>query len=144
MTGATRGAVAPLVSAIQPNAVDQARVAALNMAGGDVMHPGALALNVLDTLGLVSTSFGQWEGVVGGQGVELSDPARFRYLSLQFEGDVLVGATSIGMTQQVGVLRGLIQGQVALGAWKDILLKEPLRVTEAYLGAAQKPAVLAS
>ena len=41
---------AHLVSAIQPNAVDQARVAALNMAGKDVRLPGVLAINVLDTL----------------------------------------------------------------------------------------------
>ena len=31
---------AHLVSAIQPNAVDQARVAAINMAGGDARMPG--------------------------------------------------------------------------------------------------------
>ncbi len=53
---------AHLVSAIQPNAADQARVAALNMAGQDVRLPGVLAINVLDTLGLVSSSFGQWWG----------------------------------------------------------------------------------
>jgi NADPH-dependent 2,4-dienoyl-CoA reductase/sulfur reductase-like enzyme len=50
---------AHLVSAIQPNAADQARVAALNVAGQDVRIPGVLAIDVLDTLGLVSSSFGQ-------------------------------------------------------------------------------------
>ena len=54
--------------AIQPTAVEQARVAALNMAGRDAVSPGALAMNVLDTLGLVSTSFGQWHGVPHAQG----------------------------------------------------------------------------
>ena len=53
---------AHLVAAIQPNAADQARVAALNMAGRDVRLPGVLAINVLDTLGLISSSFGQWWG----------------------------------------------------------------------------------
>ena len=59
---------AHLVSAIQPNAVDQARVAAINMAGGDARMPGVLAINVLDTLGLISSSFGQWWGGEGTQG----------------------------------------------------------------------------
>ena len=105
----------PMVSAIQPNAVDQARIAALNMAGKSAEHAGVLAINVLDTLGLISSSFGQWEGVDGGEGVELSEPKLNRYISLQFKDDVLVGATSVGLTQHVGVLRGLIQGEVNLG-----------------------------
>ena len=132
----------PMVSAIQPNAVDQARIAALNMAGKSAEHAGVLAINVLDTLGLISSSFGQWEGVDGGEGVELSEPKLSRYISLQFKDDVLVGATSVGLTQHVGVLRGLIQGEVNLGEWKDILMEEPLRVMDAYLACAQQPMVL--
>lgn len=132
----------PMVSAIQPNAADQARIAALNMAGKSVEHAGVLAINVLDTLGLISSSFGQWEGVEGGEGVELSEPKYNRYISLQFKNDVLVGATSVGLTQHVGVLRGLIQGQVSLGEWKDVLMDEPLKVMDAYLACAQKPLVL--
>jgi hypothetical protein len=37
----------------------------------------------------------------------------------------------------VGVLRGLVEGQVHLGAWKRRLLEDPTCVMEAYLGAAQ-------
>ncbi|MBL8437532.1 MAG: NAD(P)/FAD-dependent oxidoreductase [Zoogloeaceae bacterium] len=127
----------PLVSAIQPNAADQARVAALNMAGGDAHLPGVLPINVLATLGLISTSFGQWWGEEGEQGVEMVDEERFRYLSLQFKGDVLIGATSIGLTDHVGALRGLIQGRLHLGAWKDRLLENPLGFFEAYVSATQ-------
>ena len=128
---------AHLVSAIQPNAADQARIAAINMAGGHANLPGVLAINVLDTLGLISTSFGQWWGEPGEDGVEQVDEAAYRYLSLQFKGDVLIGATSIGMTQHVGALRGLIQGKYALGPWKATLLEAPQRFFEAYLAATQ-------
>ena len=99
--------------------------------------PGVLAINVLDTLGLISTSFGQWWGEPGEDGVEQVDEAAYRYLSLQFKGDVLIGATSIGMTQHVGALRGLIQGKLALGPWKNVLLEAPQRFFEAYLDATQ-------
>ena len=112
---------AHLVSAIQPNAADQARVAALNMADQDVRLPGVLAINVLDTLGLISSSFGQWWGAEESDGVELVDADHFRYLSLQFDQDVLIGATAIGLTQHVGVLRGLIQNKTPLGHWKRVL-----------------------
>jgi NAD(P)H-nitrite reductase large subunit len=134
---------APMVSAIQPNAADTARIAALNMAGKSTEHQGILAINVLDTLGLISSSFGAWEGLEGGEGVEYADAKAHKYISLQFKDDVLVGATSVGLTQHVGVLRGLIQGKVKLGArWKAELMNDPLRVTEAYLACAQKPGVL--
>jgi NAD(P)H-nitrite reductase large subunit len=128
------------MNAIQPNAVEQARVAALNMAGKRVESHGNMALNVLDTLGLVSSSFGQWWGEKGGQSAELVDEGAFRYLCLQFKGDVLIGATSIGLTEGVGVLRGLIEGRVRLGPWKDRLLAEPLRFPDAYLARAQAAA----
>ncbi|MCB1887180.1 MAG: FAD-dependent oxidoreductase, partial [Rhodocyclaceae bacterium] len=132
---------AHLVSAIQPNAVDQARVAAINMAGGNAHMPGVLAINVLDTLGLISSSFGQWWGGEGTQGVERVDEAAFRYISLQFRDDVLVGATSIGLTDHVGALRGLIQGQLHLGVWRDRLLANPFAFFEAYVANTQPVAL---
>jgi NAD(P)H-nitrite reductase large subunit len=127
----------PFVNAIQPDAVEQARGAALGMLGRPIRSSGALAFNVLDTLGLVSTSFGQWGGVTGGQAVEDVDEKAFRYLSLQFERDVLVGATAIGLTQHVGALRGLIQGRIRLGEWKERLLEAPGRFVEAYVARSQ-------
>ncbi len=127
----------PLVSAIQPNAADQARVAAVNMTGGNALLPGVLPINVLATLGLISTSFGQWWGMEGGDNVEHCDDEHSHYVSLQFKDDVLVGATSVGITQHVGVLRGLIQSRIKLGAWKDILMHSPTRFMEAYLGINQ-------
>ena len=128
-----------LVAAIQPNAADQARVAALNMAGQPARMKGVLAINVLDSLGMISSSFGEWQGVPGGEGVEQADEAKGRYLSLQFDGEVLVGATAIGWTEHVGVLRGLIQAKTRLGEWKQTLLQTPTRFVEAYL-ACQRPA----
>ncbi len=128
------------INAIQPNAVEQARIAAINMAGGDSQFIGSLAINVLDTLGLISSSFGQWQGVDGGSGVELFDDVAYRYLSLQFRDDVLIGATAIGMTDHIGALRGLIQGRVRLGVWKDRLLADPGNFMAAYLATAQAAA----
>jgi NAD(P)H-nitrite reductase large subunit len=126
-----------MVSAIQPNAADQARVAALNMAGQHAVLPGVTQINVLDTLGLVSASFGDWQGVPGGEHVELTDRKAGRHLSLQFREDVMVGCNSIGWTEHVGVLRGLVEGQVKLGPWKDHLKNDPTRLMEAYIASAQ-------
>lgn len=125
------------VQAIQPTAADHGRIAAMNMSGKDTVHQGCVNMNVLDTLGLISSSYGLWMGVDGGESVNLCDNERFRYMSLQFEDDVLVGAQSLGLTQHVGVLRGLIQTKLKLGKWKDHLLKDPTRIMEAYLANTQ-------
>jgi len=132
-----------VVSAIQPNAAEQARVAALNMvafACGQALTAelkGVTQINVLDTLGLISSSFGDWQGVPGGEHVELTDKAQGRHLSLQFKDDVLVGCNSVGWTEHVGVMRGLVEGQVKLGAWKDRLMNDPTQLMQAYLASAQ-------
>jgi len=76
-------------------------------------------------------------GVEGGDHAELLDEKRFRYLRLEFKDDVLVGANSLGLTQHVGVLRGLIQSRAHLGEWKEHLRRDPTRIMEAYLARAQ-------
>ena len=126
-----------IVSAIQPNAAEQARVAALNMVGQSACLKGVTQINVLDTLGMISTSFGNWEGVPGGEHAELTDKAARRHLSLQFDGDVLVGCNSVGWTHHVGVMRGLVEGQIKLGPWKEELQRDPTQLMQAYLASAQ-------
>jgi len=132
-----------IVSAIQPNAAEQARVAGANMVAfargqmAQALLKGVTQINVLDTLGLISSSFGDWQGVPGGEHAELTDKAAGRHLSLQFKDDVLIGCNSVGWTDHVGVMRGLVEGQVKLGDWKDKLLRDPTLLMEAYLASAQ-------
>ena len=126
----------PQVHAIQPTASEHGRVAARNMAGHETPFRGSLSMNVLNTLGLVSSSFGLWDGV-GGERAEIVDHDRFRYLRLEFDGDFLVGALALGLTQHVGVLRGLIQTRVNLGRCKPALLRDPHQVMHVYLDRTQ-------
>jgi NADPH-dependent 2,4-dienoyl-CoA reductase/sulfur reductase-like enzyme len=129
------------IHAIQPTAVEQGRIAALNMAGRETGYRGSLSMNVLNTLGLISSSFGLWMGVEGGDQVEAVDNERFQYLRLAFEDDVVVGALALGLTQHVGVIRGLVQSRVRLGHWKDELMRDPHKVMDAYLACTQDTAV---
>jgi NAD(P)H-nitrite reductase large subunit len=124
------------LNAIQPNAVEQGRIAALNMAGRPARFKGSFVFNVLTTLGLVSSSFGEWQGVSGGESAEVLDESRYRYLNLHFDGDRLIGANCVGFSEHVGALRGLIEGRLRLGAWKQRLLNEPAQIMKAYLSAA--------
>ena len=129
-----------IVSAIQPNAAEQARVAALNMVGQPATLRGVTQINVLDTLGLISASFGDWQGQPGGQHAELTDVRAGRHLSLQFDGERLVGCNSVGWTEHVGAMRGLVEGQIPLGEWKQRLIEDPTQLMAAYLATAQAQA----
>jgi len=126
-----------VVSAIQPNAADQGHCAAINMIGRQHALTCVTQINVLDTLGLISCSFGNWEGVAGGDHVEQQDEANHKMVRLEFDGEVLVGANAIGLTENVGVLRGLIQSRAKLGGWKKRLMADPLALSETYLACVQ-------
>ncbi len=126
----------PDMLAIQPVAVEHGRIAGLNMAGVRTRHRGSLNMNVLETMGLISSSFGLWQGVPGGDTARLVDEAGYKYLKLNFEGDQLVGAQCVGLTEHVGMLRGLIQTGVHLGEWKQRLMENPERLREAYIATA--------
>ena len=94
-------------------------------------------MNVLDTMGLISGSFGRWQGVEGGNSSELVDEENYKYINLQFDDDRLIGALTLGHTDHVGVVRGLIQSQVKLGSWKNKLIEDPSQFMNAYLAKTQ-------
>jgi len=122
------------VHAIQPTAADHGTVTGKNMVkDNSSFYKGSLEMNILSTLDLISTSYGTWEGVEGGEHSELVDPERYRYIRLQFKDDILVGANTLGITQNIGSLRGLIQSKSKLGVWKERLMENPLNFMDAYV-----------
>lgn len=127
-----------IISGVQPNAADQAYCAALNMTGKHAFQRGVRQIDVIDTMGLISSSFGNWQGVRGGQWVEMADERNFRYLRLEFFKDVLIGCNAVGVTEHAAILRSLIQNHVHLGEWKDRLLQDPTRLKEAYVACVQQ------
>lgn len=125
------------VLAIQPVCVEHGHIAAINMSRGNTYrHRGSVNMNVLDTVGLISCSFGAWDGVEGGDTAEINKPEQHRYLNLQFKDDVLVGASSVGYKDHIGVLQGLISSQIHLGEWKERLKENPEQFTKAYIASS--------
>jgi hypothetical protein len=58
--------------------------------------------------------------------------------NLQFDGDCLIGASTVGKTQHIGVLRGLIESKIQLGPWKQRLQDDPTCIMEAYVASTQE------
>ena len=119
--------------AIQPVAVEQAVIAAKNMAGIEAEYHCALPMNVLETLGLITTSFGRHDGLEEGARATLLDEDKWRYIRLEFNDGKLIGAQTVGHVNMAGCLRGLIQGKMPLGPWEDVLKTQPHRIAEAYV-----------
>ena len=67
----------------------------------------------------------------------MCDADAYRYLRLEFDGDRLAGVQAVGFTDHIGVARGLIETKIRLGRWKDVLMKSPERLAEAYVACAQ-------
>jgi NAD(P)H-nitrite reductase large subunit len=129
----------PAVHAIQPTAVDHGRVAGANMAGQQVRYPGSLLMNILDACGLQCVSFGRWGEAA--EDMTIRNPDRPVYRRLLWTGDRITGAVfvgpanEVGMLNDVGMVKGIIQTQTPLGDWKEFLRENPFDVRRPYIAA---------
>jgi NAD(P)H-nitrite reductase large subunit len=130
----------PDVHAIEPTAMEHGRVVGANMAGRDVAYRGSLLMNIVEVCHLDVASFGRWDD----PGAELMlavDPDRPAYRKLLWHGDRLTGAMILGAsddiwtTNDVGMLKGLVQAGISLGPWKEALRRNPFDVKRAFVAS---------
>ena len=130
----------PDVHAIEPTAMEHGRVAGANMAGRDVAYRGSLLMNILDVCHLDVASFGRWDDP-GAEVMTAVRPERQGYRKLLWRGDRLTGAMILGRaedvwtTNDVGMLKGLVQSGTPLGPWKAHLARHPFDVKSAFVAA---------
>src|SRR5439155_22733125 len=126
------------VHAIEPTAQEHGRIVGANMAGKDVRYRGSLIINIVEVCHLDVASFGAWDDAKAetASGVKADRPA---YRRLLWRGDRLIGAIILGpssdiwTTNDVGMLKGLVQSGVALGSWKAHLKKNPFDIKLAFI-----------
>jgi hypothetical protein len=115
------------------------------MAGQEVHYPGSQLMNILDACGLQCASFGRW-GDAAAEAMTIVNPARPIYRKLLWQGDEIVGAVfvgpanDLGMLNDVGMVKGIMQTRTKLGAWKEFLRENPFDVRRPYIATkvAQK------
>jgi NAD(P)H-nitrite reductase large subunit len=135
------------VHAIEPTAQEHGRVVGANMAGQDVRYRGSLIINIVEVCHLDVASFGAWDDgkAESASGVRADRPA---YRKLLWRGDRLTGAIILGpssdiwTTNDVGMLKGLVQSGVALGRFKEHLKKNPFDVKPAFIATKTTSALL--
>jgi NAD(P)H-nitrite reductase large subunit len=130
-----------VVHALQPTATEHGRIAGHQHGRQDHALPRQPEHERARHGGLISHTFGEWQGREGGEMVELTDEPRFLYTRLCFHDDRMIGAITVGNPNHVGAIRGLIQGRRRLGRWKDELLSNPHQVMAAFVDLTQNPAV---
>jgi nitrite reductase (NADH) large subunit len=115
----------PWVNAIWPVAVEQGRIAGMNMAGRKVSYGGSMGRNVIRVFGVdVLTG-----GVVNPLDrdsytiMEASDPRNKTYRRLVLKGDALVGLAMVGHIEQGGVILSMIQRRQPLAVAPETLLE---------------------
>ncbi|MEW8506417.1 MAG: FAD/NAD(P)-binding oxidoreductase [Candidatus Thiodiazotropha sp.] len=120
------------VQAVQLTASEHGRIAAANMCGLQASYPGSINMSVLDTLGLISGSFGVWNDNEQSESASFSSSAEYSYLNLQFDEDRLVGASNVGNAEHLQLLPRLIHARIPLKTWKKRLMDDPRRINEVY------------
>jgi NAD(P)H-nitrite reductase large subunit len=130
----------PALHAIEPTAQEHGRVVGANMAGKSIAYKGSLIINIVEVCHLDAASFGAWDDPRAATVSALKND-RNAYRKLLFTGDRLTGAIIIGRsndiwtTNDVGMLKGLVQTGVPLGRFKDYLETNPFDVKTAFIAS---------
>jgi NAD(P)H-nitrite reductase large subunit len=128
------------VHAIEPTAQEHGRVVGANMAGKDVRYRGSLIINIVEVCHLDAASFGAWDDAKA-EAISGLKKDRNAYRKLLFTGEKLTGAIIIGRsndiwtTNDVGMLKGLVQSGQAIGRYKDHLRRNPFDVKTVFIAA---------
>jgi NAD(P)H-nitrite reductase large subunit len=109
------------------NAVEQGRVAGVNMAGGEERYSGAIWQNSLQVFGLAAATMGQshQSHEIGAAKVLMSSGLKKgRGVRLVFSHDRLVGATLLGDTRNAPYYSRIIAERIPAWDFRNELLKE--------------------
>jgi NAD(P)H-nitrite reductase large subunit len=126
----------PWINALWPCAVEQGRIAALNMAGEETAYKGSMRMNSVQFFDLSVISAGLavlTPGPLGSRQGEHDETLEDRpephvYRKVFLKDDTIVGFVLIGEIETAGVLRTLMEKRVDVSDMKDELLSPRLDV----------------
>ncbi len=118
------------VNAIWPCAMEQGKVAGLNMAGESTVYPGSLRTNSIGNfIGQPAISIGMVNAPVEVAGAEAGESyqeikrrSKDTYRKLVLKGDRIVGAILVGDTQKAGIMTLLIKKKIPLGEFVPVIM----------------------
>ncbi|MGA8154648.1 MAG: FAD-dependent oxidoreductase [Rhodoplanes sp.] len=116
-----------VVNGILPNAVEQGRIAGLDMADDSALvpFPGAVPLNTYSFFGQQAVSVGRGEAGVDCEIAESVDDEKSIYRRIVLRDDQLVGIATINNFVDAGIMWQLIRRRVDLSAVKAAFVAAP-------------------
>lgn len=111
------------INALWPMAVEQGRLAGLNMLGKKVKYDGSLSMNSVDFFGLASISMGVTKPREKGYEA-ISKKRENLYKKFVLKDNRIVGMVLAGDIRLSGVVSTLIKNRVDVSSIKDILLED--------------------
>jgi NAD(P)H-nitrite reductase large subunit len=110
------------------------------MAGENITYRGSLLMNIVEVCHLDIATFGAWDDPTANAFAALQ-PERWAYRKLLWRENRLTGALILGKaddiwtTNDVGMLKGLVQSGADLGKWKEHLRRNPFDVKPAFIAS---------
>lgn len=113
------------IKALWPNAVQQGKIAGMNMAGKEIANPDEISANIVNLFGLNLASCGQIKKINAADDEMVFQNADV-FRKLIFHNNVLNGAVLLGEVHHIGILRALILSK------KDVLHKSNLLMDRSF------------
>ncbi|MFH1228286.1 MAG: FAD-dependent oxidoreductase [Planctomycetota bacterium] len=122
----------PALSAIWPNAVEQGRIAALNMMDIPAVYEGNVSVNAINIDGLSVTGMGQTADEAKQQGAGGLEEIRYRNRNsrrkLILRDNRIIGFQSVGAFRNSGAIWNYMQKRRDVSALKNELLNDSLKL----------------
>ncbi|MFH1678027.1 MAG: FAD-dependent oxidoreductase [Candidatus Omnitrophota bacterium] len=113
------------VNALWPNAVEQGRIAGLNMAGQNFKYEGSMAMNSIEFFNLPAISMGITRPKAAGyEEIVIFDEKKNIYKKFVINQNRLVGMIAVGDIINSGVFLRLIKEGIDISAIKDEFISE--------------------
>ncbi len=115
------------INALWPVAVEQGRIAGLNMSGEHLEYDGSLGMNAIEFFGLAAISLGVYKVRGDSKSFEelkVMDAKSNLYKKLILKDNFLIGAISVGDVKNSGVFLRIIREKINVSPFKDKLLQE--------------------
>jgi phenylglyoxylate dehydrogenase epsilon subunit len=124
-----------ILNATLPNAVEQGRIAGMDMAGDPALkvYEGAVPLNTYKFFGHRAFSVGMIRAEEGCEVEKLVVPESFQYRKLVFKEDQLVGASGINSDLDPGIMVQLIRRKAYLGDVKARFCASPVDISRVMM-----------
>ncbi|MFH1581946.1 MAG: FAD-dependent oxidoreductase [Pseudomonadota bacterium] len=109
------------IKALWPNAVQQGKIAGMNMAGKEIVNPDEISANIVNLFGLNLASCGLIKKMNAADDEIVFQNANV-FRKLVFHNNVVVGAVLLGEVHHIGILRALILIKKNVADKKNLLI----------------------